>query len=168
MTSLAAEMAMAMRSHEEIFRYWKGLKAAGRLPARAMVNPGAFPKLLPTISLIDVVKNDSGDKPLVYRQRLAGTELFSAYGFEITGKYLDDIYTPESAIYWSEELSHIVKTKKANVGIHSMAWSGAKGLYLFWLRLPLASDGYNVDMILGHDVLLGRADIAFQTGIRAA
>ncbi len=48
-----------------------------------------------------------------------------------------------------------------------MAWRGAKGLSLFWLRLPLSSDGTRVDMILGHDALIGKLDHS-GSGIRSA
>lgn len=168
MTSIAAEMASAMRSHEEIFRYWKGLKKRGRLPSRADIDPVGFRKLLPTISLIDVLEPEPQNNPEHFRQRLAGTELFSAYGKEITGKSFSQIYEAAQAKTWAMDLSEIARTKKPNVGLFSMEWCGAKGLYLFWLRMPLASDGVHVDMILGHDVMLGRPDIIQNSGIRAA
>nr|WP_324291006.1 PAS domain-containing protein [Asticcacaulis sp. SL142] len=172
MAGIAAEMASALRGHEDIFRYWKSLRKPGRLPARADIDPCALRKLLPTISLIDVSDSYLANglhvlPPEAFRQRLAGTELFSAYGTEITGKTFDEIYTAEEAQYWAEELSLVATTRKPNVGLHSMAWRGARGLSLFWLRLPLASDGVKVDMILGHDAMIGRLE-APTSGIRAA
>jgi len=38
---------------------------------------------------------------------------------------------------------------------------------ILWLRLPLASDGEQVDMILGYDQVLGTLD-SRASGIRAA
>jgi hypothetical protein len=173
MMNLAAEMASALRLHEEIFRYWKQIKNQGqmrglRLPGRVDIDPCALRRHLSTISLIDVLSPDPRQDPGAFRQRLAGTELFTAYGVEITGKHMDAIYGPEQASYWGEALSDIVTTGKPNVGLHAMDWSGAKGLYLFWLRLPLASDGEHVDMILGHDVMIGRPDMTRVSGVRAA
>ncbi|MGZ3298428.1 MAG: histidine kinase, partial [Asticcacaulis sp.] len=95
----------------------------------------------------------------------AGTELFEAYGGEITGKTLAEIYGPAEAIYWAQELSFVAETRRPNVGVHSLAWRGAD-LALFWLRLPLAGDGQRVNMILGHDVIIGKGES--QSGIRAA
>ena len=166
--SLAAEMAMAMRGHEEIFRYWKSLKKRAHLPARADLDPAQIRRRLPTISLVDVLEPTDGHNPRAYRQRLAGTELFSIYGKEITGLTLEDIYGQAEGNYWARELADIVVSKKPNVGLQSMEWCGSKGLYLFWLRLPLASDGVNVDMVLGHDAYIGRSDVGMNTGIRAA
>lgn len=168
MAGIAAEMLSALRTHEEIFRYWKSMRRRGKLPSRADLDPCGFRRHLPTISLIDVLEPIPSKQPTAFRQRLAGTDLYQAYGEEITGRTLDDIYTPEEALYWAEELSFVVEHKKPNVGLHSMAWRGAKGLSLFWLRLPLATDGVNVDMILGHDALIGRMDSHAPSGIRAA
>lgn len=167
MTGLASEMLAALRSHEEIFRYWKGLRQRGRLPSRADIDPGALKKRLPTISLIDVLDRRPRNDTQAFRQRLAGTELFDAYGREITGQTIDAIYHPAEAQYWAEELTFVVERAKPSVGLHSMAWRGANGLSLFWLRLPLATDGVNVDMILGHDALIGKLDM-LQSGLRSA
>ncbi len=160
-------MLAALRSHEEIFRYWKGLRRRGRLPSRADIDPGALKKRLSTISLIDVLDPKPDNDAVAFRQRLTGTDLFDAYGREITGESLSKIYTASEAQYWAEALTFVVEQAKPNVGLHSMAWRGAKGLSLFWLRLPLASDGVNVDMILGHDALIGKVDL-LQSGIRSA
>jgi hypothetical protein len=52
------------------------------------------------------------------------------------------------------------------VGCHSLSWRGAGHLSLLWLRLPLATNGTDVDMILGYDAVVGvQSD---QSGIRAA
>lgn len=167
MAGLASEMLAALRTHEEVFRYWKSLRRPGRLPSRQDLDPVQLARHLPTISLIDVLSESPDNNPELFRQRLAGTGLFPAYGAEITGKTFDDIYTEAEALYWAEELSAIVENGRAGVGLHSMAWRGARGLTLFWLRLPLASDGRNVDMILGHDALIGKIDLGV-SGIRAA
>ena len=168
MKTLTTEMAAAMIHHEEVFRYWKQQKQSSRLPARADIDPCGFRKVLPTISLIDVLEPEPQNNPLAFRQRLAGTELYSAYGTEITGKRLNEIYNPSQADYWARELSEIVTTKKPNIGLYPLSATGSKGLYLFWLRMPLAKDGFKVDMILGHDVVLGRDEVDLHSGIRAA
>ena len=160
-------MLAALHAHEDIFRYWKSLRRRGRLPSRADLDPAAIKRRLPTISLIDVLEDHPQNAPEVFRQRLAGTGLFTAYGEEITGRTLDAIYSPSEALYWAEHLSLVVETRKPNVGLHSMAWRGVKGLSLFWLRLPLSSDGVKVDMILGHDALIGKIDVS-SSGIKSA
>jgi hypothetical protein len=155
--------ATAARAHEELFAYWASLRQSGRLPGRADIRPEDFKRLLPTVSLIDVIR---GEHRRDYRLRLAGTGLYSVYGREITGRSLGDVYGPRAADYWQTELDKVVENGRPGVGCHSLAWRGAGHMSLLWLRLPLASDGKNVDMILGYDAVVGvQGDMS---GIRAA
>jgi hypothetical protein len=121
---------------------------------------------LPTISLIDVRPPPREDAAPEFRMRLAGTGLYGVYGREITGKRLSDIYNTAAADYWRVELGRVVSERRPAVGVHSLAWRGASHLSILWLRLPLASDGDRVDMILGFDAVVGMSQGV--SGIRAA
>jgi hypothetical protein len=153
--------ATAARAHEELFAYWASLRKAGRLPGRADIRPEDLKRLLPTVSLIDVLPG--GD----YRLRLAGTGLYSVYGREITGRRLEDVYNSQAAEYWRRELDQVVKDGRPGVGVHSLSWRGVSHMSILWLRLPLASNGKDVDMILGYDAVVG-APSESGSGIRAA
>jgi hypothetical protein len=151
----------ALRAHEELFAYWAGLRPRGGLPARRDLDPGCIKRLLPTVSLTQVVA--PGD----YRLRLAGTGLWGVYGGEITGRTLEDVYASDAAEYWRRELDQVVVERRPRAGHHSMAWRGAAHMTLLWLRLPLAGNGRDVDVILGYDAVLApRGEML--TGIRAA
>ena len=152
----------AVRAHEEMFAYWASRRQGGQLPGRAAIHPQHFKRHLPTISLIDVLAD-----PRDYRLRLAGTGLYSVYGREITGRTLEDVYAPPAAAYWRAELDKIVDSRRPGVGVHSLAWRGASHLSILWLRMPLATNGRDVDMILGYDVVVGQQGDA-ASGIRAA
>lgn len=156
--------ASAARSHEELFAYWASLRRGGRLPSRADISPRDFKRLLPTVSLIDVRRLADGAPD--YRLRLAGTGLYSVYGREITGRALTDVYSAKAADYWRAELDKVVQSRRPGVGCHSLAWRGAAHMSLLWMRLPLASDGAEVDMILGYDAVVGVQPE--NSGIRAA
>ena len=155
--------ASAVRAHEELFAYWASRRDGGRLPGRRHIDPSDFKRHLPTISLIDVLSN-----PGSYRLRLAGTGLYGVYGREITGLRLEDVYGAQADSYWRGHLDTVVNEGRPAVGFHSMAWRNAAHLSLLWLRLPLASNGRDVDMILGYDVLVGVMAEERPTGIRAA
>jgi hypothetical protein len=156
--------ATAVRAHEEIFAYWASLRSAGRLPGRADIHPAHFKRHLPTISLIDVRR-----EPRDYRLRLAGTGLYGVYGREITGHGLDEVYSTAAEAYWRAELDKVVDDRRPGVGVHNFSWRGAGHLSILWLRLPLATNGVDVDMILGYDAVLGvHGDRVSTSGIRAA
>lgn len=158
--------AAAQRAHEEMFGYWAARRAPGRLPGRAQIDPVDFKRHLPTVSLIDVRRDEAGRPD--YRLRLAGTGLYRVYGGEITGKALEEVYAADACSYWRAELDRVVETRRPAAGVHSFAWRGASHLSIMWLRLPLASDGREVDMILGYDAPLGGAGGGPASGIRAA
>ncbi len=158
---------VAVRAHEELYSYWASLKQGPSLPARERLDPGDIKRLLPTISLIDVLPGPMGEEAPDFRMRLAGTGLYSVYGREITGRRLGEIYNSTAAEYWRHELGRVVCERRPAVGVHSLAWRGASHISILWLRLPLASDGERVDMILGFDAIIGMSQ-PMQTGIRAA
>lgn len=163
---MAAQMgasAAAARAHEELYAYWAGFRRSGRLPGRDDIHPDDFKRLLPTISLIDVRRD-----PLEFRLRLAGTGLYGVYGREITGRTLTEAYNANAADYWRRELTKVVQERRPSVGVHSLAWRGAAHISILWLRLPLASNGADVDMILGYDAVVGVQGDTVASGIRAA
>lgn len=162
MIAVTAAPASALRAHEELFAYWASLRRVVGLPGRRDIDPAGFKRHLPTISLIDVKRD-----PLDYRMRLAGTGLYGLYGREITGLMLNEVYPEAEAREWRERLNRVVENRKPLAGVHSLAWRGAARLSVVWLRLPLATDGQRVDMILGYDAVVGQRDDQ-PTGIRAA
>ena len=134
------------------------------MPGRGDIKPEDFKRLLPTVSLIDVRRD-----PMDFRLRLAGTGLYSVYGREITGRGLDDVYNSAAADYWRVELGKIVEERRPAVGVHSLSWRGASHMSILWLRLPLATNGVDVDMILGYDAVVGiQGQTGSSSGIRAA
>jgi hypothetical protein len=153
--------AAAVRAHEELFAYWASLRQGARLPGRLNLDPGDIKRHLPTVSLIDVDR-----EPMQFRLRLAGTGLYGVYGREITGKTLAEVYNSAAADYWRVELGKVVAEGRPGVGIHNLAWRGASHLSILWLRLPLAANGSDVDMILGYDAVIGMSQLS--SGIRAA
>jgi len=162
LTQMGAHAAGA-RAHEELFAYWASRRESGRLPCRASIHPAHFKRHLPTVSLIDV-----GREPPGYRLRLAGTGLYGVYGREITGKTLEEIYNTAAAEYWRGELDKVVMDRRPAVGVHNLGWRGAPHVSILWLRLPLATNGSDVDMIMGYDAIIGQSVESFSTGIRAA
>ncbi|MDO8801361.1 PAS domain-containing protein [Phenylobacterium sp.] len=164
MAAQIGSSAAAARAHEELYAYWAGLRTGPRLPGRGDIKPEDFKRLLPTVSLIDVRRD-----PLDFRLRLAGTGLYSVYGREITGRGLDDVYNSAAADYWRVELGKIVEERRPAVGVHSLSWRGASHMSILWLRLPLATNGVDVDMILGYDAVVGiQGQTGSSSGIRAA
>ncbi len=169
MNAQLSASATAARAHQEMFAYWASLRRGASLPSRVDLHPSGIKRMLPTVSLIDVKRdpNGAGDGAIDYRLRLAGTGLYTVYGREITGRTLEDVYNSAAVEYWRRELDKVVTERRPGVGVHSLAWKGSPHMSILWLRLPLASNGKDVDMILGYDAVVG-SQVGDQSGIRAA
>ena len=166
MNAQMSASATAARAHQEMFAYWASLRRGASLPSRLDLHPAGIKRMLPTVSLIDVKRDLDG--AIDYRLRLAGTGLYSVYGREITGRTLDDVYNTAAVEYWREQLGKVVTERRPGVGVHSLAWKGTPHMSILWLRLPLASNGKDVDMILGYDAVVGSQTADQHSGIRAA
>ncbi|MEQ8586909.1 MAG: PAS domain-containing protein [Thalassobaculaceae bacterium] len=76
-----------------LYDHWRSFVLEnGRLPYRTEIDPLDVPKaVLPNMLIIEKV---AGGR---FRCRLAGTRLREVYGFEIAGRYLDDVMSPAAS-----------------------------------------------------------------------
>ncbi len=146
-TDLAFRAQLVIPEERNLFDYWRS-KCAGRsMPSRADIRPADISRLLPCISLIDVLA-DAGR----LRVRLAGTQLREIYGRDVTGSYVEDIDVSTRAAYWSTAYHRLRQGLPAQ-GILPVHQPGGDFMTRFWIRLPLSDDGHFVNMILGYDAL---------------
>ncbi|WP_137389949.1 PAS domain-containing protein [Rhodoligotrophos defluvii] len=143
-----------MTEQRQLYDYWAA-RAGDRLPGRRDINPADFPKLLPGISLIDVMATDQR-----FRVRLAGTRLREIYEREITGLYLDELDWGDRRDYWVSAYERVVGTGRPAQGVVRGPRASKEHLVQFWLRLPLSSDARRIDMILCHDAFVPAMDLS--------
>jgi|TARA_R110002072_G_scaffold36053_27_gene106224 hypothetical protein len=130
--------------------YWRAKIHLGRLPGRHDIDPLEFPKLLPRIGLVDVLRNDQAvDHPLVYRARLLGTEITAHFGRDVTGKVGQQLYDNAylrqiEAIYGQVVADGVPLLCLCQVPIKD---GGGMTTYSR-LIAPLAANGEDVDMLL--------------------
>ena len=82
-----------------LYDYWVGLRESlGRLPRRSEIDPLDLPSdVLPGMIIIE------RDAEHRFWCRLAGTRMREIYGFEVTGKYLDDVI-PTGAVAFRRKI----------------------------------------------------------------
>ncbi len=86
----------------QFFEYWDSLPKTGFVPDRSDFNPPAIHRLMPSISLLEIVAPDRVEL------RLVGTDLVERMGTDPTGKnYLDSI-APDARPSYLEMLGHQV------------------------------------------------------------
>lgn len=94
-------------------RIWDWWIASGRsgVPDRAEFDPENFKDLLPNILICDVE-----DSPFRIRYRLVGTRIAEATGFNITGRYLDELLPTEPEAPWQDLYLSSYKTRVPAIG----------------------------------------------------
>ncbi len=144
---------LVLADQKDVYDYWLAQRHGGALPCRADIDPARLKKHLPTVLLYDVL--DDGECQV----RLAGTGIRDVLDEEITGKRLSEIDFGEHQPYWQQAHHRVVTQKRPAQGVAPVTWRDKGNLFVFWLRLPLSSDGETVDKILGFDLYLAAAKV---------
>ncbi|SLN76243.1 PAS domain-containing protein [Oceanibacterium hippocampi] len=142
---LAADIETASPDQLAIRKYWSERKDGDRLPGRQHIRPEDIPDLLPRISLVDVVPGPAGRR---FRSRLIGTELVHRFGRNITGKFGDELYTPEYLEQLNATYNGIIEAREARLFRCSTMTANNYLLRYSRIIMPLARDGMTVDMLL--------------------
>lgn len=125
-----------------LYQYWLARKGGRPFPGRADIDPLDLGFALGRLSLIDELTG-----PRRYRFRLLGTEPTKQLGFEMTGRYLDQLPRPDLRAYleklFAQTIAQRAPTYEAATDIlDKRKWNHET------LALPLASDGETIDMLL--------------------
>ncbi len=130
---------------KELLAYWqRRCPSAGGIPGRADIDPADFRPLLPHVFLIDAQL-----EPRAYRYRLCGTELAEAYGRDLTGKSLDEVFSDIFRKAVTVVFNHVVEHRAPLRTYGTLAWREQQNHRFEGIQMPLAADGATVDMILG-------------------
>ncbi|WP_374655000.1 PAS domain-containing protein [Dongia sp.] len=127
----------------QLYRYWLAKCRGGCLPSRADIDPTDIPRLLPYLTLVEVVADHRR-----YVYRLVGTKEVEVRGQDPTGKSVAEAFYGPSA-----EEAHMFYDLAVATGrpvYDDSPFIGADGRYNDdeMLFLPLSDDGERVTRIL--------------------
>lgn len=143
-----------------LLELWRERRHEGRLPARADFDPRELASHLGWIVLTDVE-----DDPLRFRYRLIGSNVAEMAGRDMTGRYLDDIYTPEVFRIVTAGYRAAIELRQP-VRVHGRFHQVDRGyMTLESLELPLSSDGRRVDMLMVRDCIAFAEDQPISSSI---
>lgn len=125
-----------------LLEYWDSKRGGRRFPARADIDPLDFPYVMGWIALVDVERN-----PVRFRFRVHGTQLIAKNQFDLTGKYLEDHPKPEFAAHTARMWKEVLERREPTHGFYDQIMDEQTRKFEA-LRLPLASDGETIDMLL--------------------
>lgn len=143
-----------------LLRYWQAQRGDRRMPARKDIDPLEIgPVLLPHLLLCDLV--DHGQR---IRYRLVGTNVVRRWGFDPTGRFLDESMSPYFA--YLAELNRLVAEERAPIhAVSAFRWGVNRELEAHHLLLPLSKGG--TDPAIALIGIAFRSDEVFPPQIRS-
>ena len=148
---------MVLPQQTAIYDYWRSRCKNGGFPSRFDIEPEHITAHLPTVSLVDVTTAKGPRGQITanrFRYRLAGTGFWKLFEDEIQGRYVDELPIGDRREYWHRILNNIVEKRRPMAGVTKPGTPLGSHLAQFWIRMPLSTDGTNIDTILGYDHLV--------------
>lgn len=91
----------------DFHRYWDERRGGARWPPRSAIDPLDLKPLLGSLVIVDVL-HDGGGAPPRFRYRLFGSSLVQWFGFDMTGKTIDDWPGAEYGAYLNASYREVV------------------------------------------------------------
>lgn len=125
-----------------LYDYWLQRRGAKQFPSRNDIDPVDFGFALGRVSLIDVL-----DRPRRFHFRLVGTMITEHLGYEMTGKFLDELPDVEARAYLEHLYAQAVEDRaplyeSGQVVLDGRLWKHET------LVLPLSTDDRSIDMLM--------------------
>jgi hypothetical protein len=134
----------------DFFRYWQSKRQGDRFPARADLDPIEMKPWLPGMVLVDVTPVPDRTPPYRLTYRLIGTGATSLRGRDGTGKCIEEAFFGNSLAEIMENYRLVIEERQIVYdGDRTLSENGAR-LEAGTLLLPLARDGFTVDMVVGY------------------
>jgi hypothetical protein len=136
------ERVTANDAVKRLYAYWVARRGARPFPSRDEIDPVDFDFVLGRVSLVDVL-----DQPRRYRYRLVGTTMTDNLGYEMTGKFLDQLPESEMRAYLDRLYGKVVAERvpvyqRDQITLDGRLWKSET------IVLPLSSDGHTINLLM--------------------
>jgi hypothetical protein len=125
------------------YEYWRSKCGARAMPRRRDIDPTEIPRLLPNIQITELV--DGGKR---IRFRLAGTAIVEAYGAQLAGKYIDEVFSGKRLSFIEANYRKICSEKRPIMVRNRYHSSRNVELICTRLVMPMSEDGETVNQCL--------------------
>jgi hypothetical protein len=135
------------RSQSKLVRalhaWWEAHRGASGIPDRSAVDPADLKPLMPSLFIAEVEH-----APFRIRYRLVGTRAVAITGFDITGRYLDELLSGQPDVPWPEYYRTVYESRAPLLGsVVVPATSGGTFAYEFGI-FPLTKGGTRVEQFI--------------------
>jgi len=128
-----------------LYQYWNARRGIRPMPTRADIDPLEMRQWLPRLSLVDVSPDGQH-----FTYRLVGTQMVDLLGVNPTGRSVATAWPEEMAETVVEGYRTVVETRKPVFCQQINGWMEDQKPTAWAMRLPLSSEGEEVDMILAY------------------
>jgi hypothetical protein len=136
------DLQIEQPSLRQLYAYWNGKRGERRYPARVDINPLELGFVLGNLSLIDVLHD-----PLRFRVRLQGSLAALRLGYDVTGKFVDEVPDPEFRQVMLDTYRGIVERGEPMRAVREQIYDSRTHRYeIVWL--PLSDDGATINMLI--------------------
>lgn len=127
----------------QVLDLWSSRRRGGALPARADFDAIELMRFGGIITLVDVEH-----APERFRFRLVGSDITRMLDRDSTGRFLDELYHADTYDIVVAGYRHCIANREPARGYGRMVHANSEFLPFESVDLPLAADGYTVDMIM--------------------
>jgi hypothetical protein len=131
-----------------LYRYWLSKRAGNVFPSRRDIDPADLAFILGNVILLDVLQ-----EPLGFRFRLMGSHLTQRTGYDLTGRFIDDIPDPERRDFAKAFYGSVVQQRRPQAAQRERIFDNATWSSEF-VAMPLSTDGDSIDMLLVGNVFV--------------
>src|SRR6185503_17392695 len=128
-----------------LYQYWNARRGIRSMPTRADIDPLEMRQWLPRLTLVDV--SPDGER---FTYRLVGTQIVDLLGVNPTGRLVETAWPEETAGLVLDRFREVVETRAPVFCQQIKCWLEDQKPTAWAMRLPLSSDGEDVDMILAY------------------
>ena len=140
------QLAVGTSLHPKIRRmheYWLAKRGARLMPGRADIDAVELRDCLGNLCIVDV----TAEVPPRFRFRLDGSNLVLSTGFDMTGKFLEEMPDAKYRSFVAAIYQRVLARKAPVFVVNQEDWKGYD-LQVESVTMPLSSDGARVDGIL--------------------
>jgi hypothetical protein len=128
-----------------LYQYWNARRGVRLMPSRTDIDPLEMRQWLPRLMLVDVSPDG---KQFTYR--LVGTQMVDLLGTNPTGRPVETAWPEETVGLMLGGYRDVVENRKPVFCQQTQEWLSDQQPSAWAMRLPLSSDGVEVDMILAY------------------
>lgn len=130
--------------------WWDAARGSHDVPDRADLRPDELKPLLPTLFIAD-----AEHEPFRVRYRLVGTRAAEVTGFDITGRYLDELLNAEPDQPWMDYYQRVYLTRKPLLGATTVPTSAGELFTYEFGIFPLRKGGGTIEQFVAVEDYFG-------------